>query len=163
MASGELRTGTERRVEPGVSADFPSDTVTAPGGDLGPAANAGAGQDLAASRDSAVSDRSEVVVGRKPGPFTPRQLSRLDEALTLSSRETGLDFSIWVGALDEPTREHAERLHSRPAASGRGRADRGLAAAAGAAHRHRRAVDPPASGPGLLARGAVDAGVAVGR
>jgi Domain of unknown function (DUF5130) len=113
VASGELRTGTERRVEPGVSPDFPSDTVTVPGGDLGPAANAGHAQDLASARDSEVSDRSAVVVGRRPGPFTPRQLSRLDEALTLSSRETGLEFSVWVGALEEPTRQHAERLHSR--------------------------------------------------
>ena len=47
-----------------------------------------------------------------PGPFTPRQLTRLDEALTLSSRETGLGFSVWVGELEEPTREHAERLHA---------------------------------------------------
>jgi hypothetical protein len=103
VASGELRT----------------DTVTTPGGDLGPAANAEHAQELAApSRDSEVADRSAVVVGRRPGPFSPRQLSRLDEALTLSSRETGLDFSIYVGALEEPTREHVERLHAalpRPA------------------------------------------------
>jgi hypothetical protein len=52
------------------------------------------------------------VVGRTPGPFTPRQLARLDEALTMSSRETGIDFSVYVGALAEPTRAHAERLHA---------------------------------------------------
>jgi hypothetical protein len=80
---------------------------------LGPAAGAESGHELvASSKDSEVVDRSAVVVGRTPGPFSPRQLSRLDEALTLSSRETQLDFSIWVGALEEPTREHAERLHA---------------------------------------------------
>jgi hypothetical protein len=105
VASGELRTGT----------------VTRPGGDLGPAANARTAHDLGAvtvDRGSEVVDRSAQVVGRQPGPFTPRQLSRLDEALTLSSRETGLDFSVWIGALEEPTRQHAERLHAglpRPA------------------------------------------------
>lgn len=46
-------------------------------------------------------------------PFTARQLWRLDEALTLSSLETGITFSVYVGALDEPTHEHAERLHAR--------------------------------------------------
>jgi uncharacterized membrane protein YgcG len=52
------------------------------------------------------------VLRQRPGPFTPRQLARLDEALTMSSRETGVDFSVYVGALDEPIREHAERLHA---------------------------------------------------
>jgi uncharacterized membrane protein YgcG len=45
--------------------------------------------------------------------FTARQLSRLDEALTLSSRETGLVFSVYVGALTAPTRAHAEALFER--------------------------------------------------
>jgi hypothetical protein len=45
-------------------------------------------------------------------PFTPVQLARLDEALTLSSRETGLDFSIYLGDLGEDTRATAERLHA---------------------------------------------------
>lgn len=46
-------------------------------------------------------------------PFTSRQLSRLDEALTLSSRECGLTFSLYVGQLEEPTRAHAERLFAK--------------------------------------------------
>ena len=113
MASGEVRTGT----------------VTTPGGDAGPVANtrqAAAAPETALPTspgameghpdttpdDTAVVDRSAVVTTREPGPFTPRQLSRIDEALTLSSRETGLAFSVWVGALDEPTRQHAERLHA---------------------------------------------------
>lgn len=110
MANGELR--TESHTESHVDQEIQdrTDTVSRPGGDLGPDANAEHAAQLAA-RDSEVSDRSAVVVGRTPGPFTPRQLSRLDEALTLSSRESGLDFSVYVGALDEPTRAHAERLH----------------------------------------------------
>jgi hypothetical protein len=60
-----------------------------------------------------VTDRTSTVLGRTPSPFLPRQLARLDEALTLSSRETGVVFSLYVGALDEPTRQHAERLHTQ--------------------------------------------------
>jgi hypothetical protein len=112
VANGELQT------EPQLSDEVRdgTDTVSGPGGDLGPDANADHAARL--GRESEVTDRSAAVVGRTPGPFTPRQLSRLDEALTLSSRETGLDFSVYVGALDEPTRAHAERLHAglpRPA------------------------------------------------
>jgi hypothetical protein len=53
-------------------------------------------------------------------PFTPVQLARLDEAIALSSRSTGLDFSIYLGELGEDTRAKAERLHASmglPAAS----------------------------------------------
>jgi hypothetical protein len=46
-------------------------------------------------------------------PFSSRQLWRLDEALTMSTRETGITFSVYVGALEEPTHEHAERLHAQ--------------------------------------------------
>jgi hypothetical protein len=45
--------------------------------------------------------------------FTARQLTRLDEALTLSSRESGLTFSLYVGELKAPTRAHAEALFER--------------------------------------------------
>ena len=47
------------------------------------------------------------------GAFTTRQLARLDEAITLSSRETGLTFSVFVGELKTPTRAHAEALFER--------------------------------------------------
>ena len=47
------------------------------------------------------------------GPFTTRQLLRLDEALRLADRSTGLIFSVYVGELDEPVRGHAEKLHSQ--------------------------------------------------
>ena len=54
------------------------------------------------------------------GPFTTRQLLRIDEALRLADRSTGLTFSVYAGALDEPARESAEKLHAQladPAAS----------------------------------------------
>src|SRR5690606_25248301 len=40
------------------------------------------------------------------------QLARLDEALTLASRETGLDFSIYLGELGDEPRQSAEALHN---------------------------------------------------
>ncbi|HEV7649161.1 MAG TPA: DUF5130 family protein [Actinophytocola sp.] len=45
-------------------------------------------------------------------PFTPVQLARLDEALTLSARSTGLGFSVYLGDLGEDTRATAESLHA---------------------------------------------------
>ncbi|MTD56856.1 DUF5130 family protein [Amycolatopsis pithecellobii] len=46
-------------------------------------------------------------------PFSVQQLARLDEALTLASRETGLDFSVYLGELGgDDTRVAAERLHA---------------------------------------------------
>jgi len=53
-------------------------------------------------------------------PFTPMQLARLDETITLASRATGLDFSIYLGDLGQDTRVTAEALHAsigEPAAS----------------------------------------------
>jgi hypothetical protein len=50
--------------------------------------------------------RPEVI----EGPFTTRQLLRLDEALRLADTSTGLQFSIYVGELAEPTRATAEKM-----------------------------------------------------
>ncbi|MGH3431951.1 MAG: DUF5130 family protein [Thermocrispum sp.] len=50
---------------------------------------------------------------RPDHPFSQTQLARLDEALTLSSRDTGLDFSVYLGKLgsgDTDSRAEAERL-----------------------------------------------------
>lgn len=47
------------------------------------------------------------------GPFTTRQLLRLDAALRLADQETGLTFSVYIGDLAEPARESAERLHKQ--------------------------------------------------
>ncbi|TDB99653.1 DUF5130 family protein [Micromonospora fluostatini] len=59
--------------------------------------------------------QAEAGTGTPPkvldGPFSTRQLLRIDEALRLADQGTGLVFSIYVGGLDEPVREHAERLH----------------------------------------------------
>jgi len=44
-------------------------------------------------------------------PFTTRQLLRLDEAMRLADKGTGLIFSIYVGPLEEPSREAAKKLH----------------------------------------------------
>jgi uncharacterized membrane protein YgcG len=46
------------------------------------------------------------------GPFSPAQLARMDEALTLASRETGLDFSVYLGGLGADSRGAAEQLHA---------------------------------------------------
>ncbi|SDT68274.1 DUF5130 family protein [Actinoplanes derwentensis] len=47
------------------------------------------------------------------GPFTTRQLLRLDEALRIADQATGLQFSIYLGPLEEPLRESAEKLHAQ--------------------------------------------------
>lgn len=47
------------------------------------------------------------------GPFTTRQLLRLDEAMRLADSSTGLTFSIYVGELEEPVRGYAEKLHGQ--------------------------------------------------
>jgi hypothetical protein len=48
---------------------------------------------------------------RTDEPFTPVQLARLDEALTLASRETGLRFSVYLGELgDDPSAQVAQLL-----------------------------------------------------
>ncbi|MFI1989778.1 DUF5130 family protein [Actinoplanes sp. NPDC020271] len=46
-------------------------------------------------------------------PFTTRQLLRLDEALRIADQATGLTFSIYLGELEEPIRESAEKLHAQ--------------------------------------------------
>ena len=45
--------------------------------------------------------------------FSFKELARIDEALTMASRETGLRFTLYVGELRTPTRAHAEELHGR--------------------------------------------------
>ena len=44
--------------------------------------------------------------------FSSSQLSRIDEALTRTSADTGLLFSVWVGELGGRSRERAEELHA---------------------------------------------------
>ena len=45
--------------------------------------------------------------------FTFQELARLDEALTMSSRETGLRFTLYIGDLGKRTRVQAEEMHAR--------------------------------------------------
>jgi hypothetical protein len=53
------------------------------------------------------------VVGETPGPFTPRQLFRIDEALSAADRESGLTFSVYTGPLGSDSRAYAEGLLDR--------------------------------------------------
>jgi hypothetical protein len=63
----------------------------------------------AGEQDNRVTGRPEVL----DGPFSTRQLLRLDETMRVADRATGLTFSIYVGDLDEPVRGHAEKLHGQ--------------------------------------------------
>jgi hypothetical protein len=61
-------------------------------------------------------EQSRSLTGRPEvleGPFTTRQLLRLDDAMRVADRSTGLTFSVFVGDLDEPTRQYAEKLHGQ--------------------------------------------------
>jgi hypothetical protein len=49
--------------------------------------------------------------------FSWQELGRLDEALTMSSRETGLRFTLYIGDLGRQTRVRAEELHARSGAN----------------------------------------------
>jgi hypothetical protein len=75
----------------------------APGNALAETTPSSAGPDSLA----AAQDRPNPALD---GPFTPRQLFRIDDALRAADRETALVFSVYVGELEEPTRENAERL-----------------------------------------------------
>lgn len=46
-------------------------------------------------------------------PFSPSQLARVDEALALSSRSTGLEFAIYLGELGGESRQAAQELHAQ--------------------------------------------------
>jgi Domain of unknown function (DUF5130) len=63
---------------------------------------------------SATTDTANTAVTEPgSGPFSYRDLARIDEALTLSSKETGLRFTLYLGDLGRDTRATAEDLHSR--------------------------------------------------
>ncbi|MFI5916161.1 DUF5130 family protein [Dactylosporangium sp. NPDC051541] len=64
---------------------------------------------MTGGNSAGLSGRPEVL----NGPFTTRQLLRLDEALRLADASTGLTFSIYVGDLEEPARAYAEKLHGQ--------------------------------------------------
>jgi hypothetical protein len=70
-------------------------------------------QQLEAGPGATQGTRSSTVAEPGPGPFSFQDLSRLDEALTMSSRETGLRFTLYLGDLGSDTRATAEGLHAR--------------------------------------------------
>jgi uncharacterized membrane protein YgcG len=46
------------------------------------------------------------------GPFTEGQIREISRACSTASAESGLHFSVYVGAVEGDIREHAERLHA---------------------------------------------------
>src|SRR3954469_22086694 len=56
--------------------------------------------------------RTDEDLDRPDRVFSYRELARLDEALTMSSRETGLFFNLYIGDLGKRTRARAEELHA---------------------------------------------------
>ena len=56
--------------------------------------------------------RTDEDVDRPDRVFSYRELARLDEALTMSSKETGLFFNLYIGDLGKRTRSRAEELHA---------------------------------------------------
>jgi uncharacterized membrane protein YgcG len=68
------------------------------------------GPTVSADPELTVSDSGRAALD---GPFTTRQLLRLDEALRVADKQTGLTFSVYIGDLEEPVREYAEKLHKR--------------------------------------------------
>jgi hypothetical protein len=55
---------------------------------------------------------------RADQPFSPVQLARLDEALTLASRDTGLHFSVYLGDLGPDPSARVAELHNQLEESG---------------------------------------------
>lgn len=46
------------------------------------------------------------------GPFTDGQVREISRACATATAESGLHFSVYVGATEGDIREHAERLHA---------------------------------------------------
>jgi hypothetical protein len=72
----------------------------------------------AESHDTATTDtapsRADVGEGAPLDTiFSFQELARIDEALTMSSRETGLRFTLYIGDLGGRTRIQAEEMHAR--------------------------------------------------
>ncbi len=90
MTAGEIREHTSEQ---------PLTALDEPGGDT-----------ISAEPEQTTPDAG---VAALDGPFTTRQLLRLDEALRVADQQTGLTFSVYVGDLEEPVRQHAEKLHKQ--------------------------------------------------
>lgn len=59
-----------------------------------------------------VSEARQVLPAASSAPFHAIQLARLDEALRLASRETGIRFTVYLGELGAQPRRRAEELHA---------------------------------------------------
>jgi len=76
------------------------------------------GEDVDHGYGAVVTASGRVSVAREYAPVAPEvpfnsvQLARLDEALTLSARTTGLGFSVYLGDLGDDTRATAESMHA---------------------------------------------------
>lgn len=87
--------------------------------EAGTESNAGSVAPGAPARGTRAEDQSpDFTVPRaalvsRDRPFQQTQLSRIDEALTLASRETGLLFSVYVGELGPDPRATAEALFAK--------------------------------------------------
>ena len=65
------------------------------------------------SHDTATAETAPARTEEEPDSiFSYQELARLDEALTMASRETGLRFTLYIGDLGRQTRVRAEELHS---------------------------------------------------
>ena len=91
MAAGEHGHGELARVDP---EDLPTGAVVTESGRVSAAE---------IYRDPSPSDH----------PFTPVQLTRLDEALTMASRQSGLRFSVYLGDLGDAPNERVAELHDQ--------------------------------------------------
>ena len=93
-----------------VRQDQPGQTTRVAGD--GVAADAVHGHSRVPTASGRISEATEVLAEDSRSPFTASQLKRIDEALTLAGRGTGLLFTLWVGDLGERPREHVEELHA---------------------------------------------------
>jgi Domain of unknown function (DUF5130) len=91
VAAGEHGHGELAAVEP---ADLPVGSVVTASGRVSAAE---------AYHEPSVSDH----------PFTPAQLTRLDEALTMASRQSGLRFSVYLGDLGDDPNAQVSQLHDQ--------------------------------------------------
>ena len=91
MAAGEHGHGEPARVDPD---ELPVGSVVTGSGRISTAE---------VYRDPSPSDH----------PFSPAQLTRLDEALTMASRQSGLRFSVYLGDLGDAPNERVAELHDQ--------------------------------------------------
>lgn len=99
----------------------PGDTTTASDEVNPPREADSAGGDRAGSDPHVIESREDTALAGEhqdvpEGPFSSRQLFRIDDALSAADGETGYTFSVYVGDLTEPVRDYAERLHDQLAA-----------------------------------------------